>query len=342
MTTDNSSFYPRYSRLVLILCLSAVMLGGFRPAVALTRTDIYQATVPAASRSDAAHPAAFQAAMKAVLVRVTGRRTAGEDPALAPLVSNAGRYVQQYRDTSDNQLVVNFDGAAIERWLTQNGQPLWGRERPATVVLLGVQTGPQAGSIVTSADTSELKSAIDGAAAARGIPLLWPSAADVQRNQLDYAALTSKDAAALADVAHHLGGDGVLIGHANGATAGASVRWTMLFQDRSSEFSGPLEGVNRIADTYAGIFAASGALAPIDIEVTGVDTLRDYAALQSYLESLTFIAHVGVEELAGDSVKFRLTTRGGAESLQHALALNDRLTSLPAGDNGIQRFQLRR
>ena len=318
------------------------MLGGFRPAVALTRTDIYQATVPAASRSDAAHPAAFQAAMKAVLVRVTGRRTAGEDPALAPLVSNAGRYVQQYRDTSDNQLVVNFDGAAIERWLTQNGQPLWGRERPATVVLLGVQTGPQAGSIVTSADTSELKSAIDGAAAARGIPLLWPSPADVQRNQLDYAALTSKDAAALADVAHHLGGDGVLIGHANGATAGSSVRWSMLFQDRSSEFSGPLEGVNRIADTYAGIFAASGALAPIDIEVTGVDTLRDYAALQSYLESLTFIAHVGVEELAGDSVKFRLTTRGGPDSLQHALALNDRLTALPAGDNGIQRFQLRR
>jgi hypothetical protein len=342
MAPYNSSFYLRYLRLAAILCLSAALLGGARTAFGLTRTDIYQATVPAASRSEATHPAAFQAAMKAVLVRVTGRRTAGEDPALAPLVSNAGRYVQQYRDTPDAQLVVTFDGAAIERWLTQNGQPLWGRERPATFIWLGVQNGPQTGSIVTSADTSELKSAIDGAAAVRGIPLIWPSAADVQRNQLDYAALTSKDAASLAEIAHHLGGDGVLVGHANGASAGANVRWTELFEDRSSEFSGALEGVNRIADTYAGIFAASGAPAPIDIEVTGVENLRDYAALQGYLESLTFITHVGVEELAGDSVKFRLTTRGGPDSLQHALALNGRLTSLPAGENGIQRFQLRR
>jgi len=37
-----------------------------------------------------------------------------------------------------------------------------------------------------------------------------------------------------------------------------------------------------------------------------------------------------------------LTTRGGIESLQHAIALNGRLQPQPAGDNGVQRFQLRR
>jgi hypothetical protein len=321
------------------MCLGAGFVGV---ALGLTRTEIYQAIVPAPGRSDSVHTAAFQAAMKIVLVRVTGRRTAGEDAALEPLLGNAGRYVQQYRDAPDGKLWVAFDGAAIERWLTQNGQPLWGRERPATFVWLGEQTGPQAGTLVTAADTSELKTSIEAAAAARGIPLIWPSAADVQRLQIDYTALTSKDAASLAEMAHHLGGDGVLIGHANGPTAAASVRWTELFQDRSSEFSGALEGVNRVADAYAAIFAASGALAPIDIAVSGIDTLQDYAAVQTYLESMTFIAHVGVQELAGDTVTFRLSTRGGADSLQHALALNGRLQSLPPGDNGIQRFQLHR
>ena len=38
--------------------------------------------------------------MKTVLVRVTGRRSADEDPALAPLIGNARRYVQQYRGGS--------------------------------------------------------------------------------------------------------------------------------------------------------------------------------------------------------------------------------------------------
>jgi len=46
--------------------------------------------------------------------------------------------------------------------------------------------------------------------------------------------------------------------------------------------------------------------------------------------------------LSGDTVRFRLTTRGGAEPLQHALSLNGRLQPIAAADNGIQRFQLRR
>jgi tryptophanyl-tRNA synthetase len=37
-----------------------------------------------------------------------------------------------------------------------------------------------------------------------------------------------------------------------------------------------------------------------------------------------------------------LTTRGGIESLQHAIALNGRLQSVPMGDDGIPHFQLRR
>ncbi len=80
---------------------------------------------------------------------------------------------------------------------------------------------------------------------------------------------------ALADLGHRLGAEGTLIGRATGATLAAAVRWTFLFQDRSSEFSGPLEGINRAADTYAGIFAVSGSLLPVDIEVTGVRDVRD-------------------------------------------------------------------
>jgi hypothetical protein len=276
-----------------------------------------------------------------VLVRVTGRRSAEEDPALAPLVTNAGRYVQQCRNGADKQLWVSFDGPAIERWLTQNGQPLWGRERPSTFVWLTAQTGAQPGTLVTADDTSELKAAIDDAAAVRGVPLIWPSAADLQKNHLDFAGVSGASPANLADLGRRSGGEGVLIGKATGTAATANVRWTFLFQDRSSEFSGALDGVNRAADLYAGLFAASGNLAPIDIEVTGVGDLRAYAAVQTYLESLTFISHVSVLGLSGDTVRYRLATRGGADSLQRALSLNGRLQPIAAGDNGIQRFQLR-
>ena len=323
-------------------CMAALCLGD--AGNALARAELYQAKAAAADRSEAGQTAAFQSAMKVVLVRVTGRRSAAEDAALAPLITNARRYVQQYRGTPDGQVWVSFDGPAIERWLTQNGQPLWGHERPVTFVWLTAQTGAQSGTIITADDDSELKVAIDAAAAARGVPLLWPSAADVQRNHLDYAGVNGASPAALAEIGHRLGGAGVLIGRAGSTAESGYVRWVHLFQDRSSESTGTLEGVNRAADLYAGLFAASGSLAPVDIEVSGVGDLREYASLQTYLESLTFISHVSVTSLSGDTVRFRLATRGGAESLQRALALNGRLqpAGVGAGDGGILRFKLRR
>jgi hypothetical protein len=335
-------FLKRNLRPAAIVWVCVACLCGSGAALALTRGEMYQATTPVTDRSEAAQTAAFQNAMKTVLIRVTGRRNADEDPALSPLISNARRYVQQYRAAPDSQLWVTFDGAAIERWLTQNSQPLWGHERPTTLMLLAVQTTAQGGSVLTTDDNSDLKSAIDGAAAARGLPLVWPSAAELQKFHIDFATVNGGSPSTFTDIARRIGSDGVLIGRASGAAANANVRWTHQFQDRSSEYSGTLEGVNRAADMYAGLFAASGGLVPVNIEVSGVNDLRDFAGLESYLESLTFISHVSVESLSGDTVRFRLSTRGGVDSLQRALSLNGRLTPAAAGENGIQRFQLRR
>jgi hypothetical protein len=331
----------RYLRPAAILWVCVAGLCFAEAAFSLTRAEIYQALAPVADRSEAAQSSAFQNAMRTVLIRVTGKRSADDDPNLSQLVANARRYVQQYRAAPDSQLWVSFDGPAIERWLTQNGQPLWGHERPTTLVLLAVQTGAQGGNVITTDDTSELKAAIDAAASARGLPLVWPSAAELQKFHIDYAAVNGGSPSGFADVGKRFGSDGILVGRASGNTANATVRWSHLFQDRSSEYSGTLEGVNRAADLYASLFAASGSLVPVDIEVIGVNDLRDYAALQNYLESLTFISHVSVESLTGDTVKFRLATRGG-DSLQRALSLNGRLQPVAAGENGIQRFQLRR
>jgi hypothetical protein len=323
---------------IVWMCIACLTLS--EAAAALTRAEMYQATAPLADRSDAAYTAAFQTAMKTVLIRVTGRRNADEDPALSALVGNARRYVQAYRAAPDAQVSVAFDGPAIERWLTQNGQPLWGHERPTTLVLVGVPTSAQGGSVMTADDSSDLKMAIDAAAAARGLPLMWPSAADLQKFHIDYSGISAGSPSTFAEIGRRMGSDGVLIGRATSSSANANVRWTHLFQDRSSEYSGTVEGVNRAADLYAGLFAANGAAVPANIEVSGLNDLHDYASLESYLESLTFITHVSVESLSGDTVRFRLSTRGGPDSLQRALSLNGRLQPVAGGESGVQRFQL--
>ena len=333
-------------RLWLCMCAGVAALGFSDASPALTRVELYQATAPLTERSEAGQEAAFEAALRTVLIKVTGRRGVDQDPSLAALIASARRYVQQYRAAPDNQLWVAFDGPALERWLTQNNQPLWGVERPVTFVWLAAQTGQtgqtgQVGTVITAEDTSPIKGEVTAAASQRGVPIRWPTAAELSRNHLDYAAVAAATPATLAELAHRSGGEGVLIGRAANPADTAAVRWVYLYQDRSTDFSGPpAEAVNRAADTYAALYAVNGELAALDIEVAGILGLKDYASVQSYLESLSFISHVGVDSLRGDTVRFRLTARGGAESLQHALALNGRLQPIAAGDDGIQRFQL--
>mgnify|MGYP000873806070 CR=1 FL=1 len=244
--------------------------------------------------------------------------------------------MQQYRAGTGNQIWVAFDGPALERWLSQNGQPLWGRDRPATLVWIAMPD-KKGGGVLTRDDGSEFKRGLDQQAAARGIVLLWPTAADVQRNGVSYALLLQGPASALAESAKRAGAGGVLIGRVADRLAG--VRWVFLFQGRSAEYSGLSEGVDRVADTYASIYAASGENASIDIEVTGVGSLQSYASVQSYLESLTQISRVGVVGFDNDTMRLRLSTRGGLEPLQRVLSQDARLQSIAPGPAGVPRFR---
>jgi uncharacterized protein len=321
----------------VLLCGGAI-LAGAGMASAAPLANFYQATVTATDRSEAGQSAAASAALKAVLVKVAGRRSAAEDPALMALYSDAARYTQQSRAVGTNQLNVSFDKAALDRWLEQNGQTVWGNERPITFVWLTIPSGRDSGQIVTREDAGNLKRSLDMAAAARGISLLWPSGGDIAAAKLNYAAVAAGPTAPLADLGRRLGGDGVLIGRAQGAT-NTGVRWTLLFQGRSSEFSGATEGVQRAADLYAAAFASDGPTATVAVQLEGIASLHAYAAAQSYLEALSMVSRVELRGFAADTATFAVTARGGADSLQRAFALDSRFQGAGTGEAGALRLR---
>ena len=72
---------------ILWACVAG--LGFATAAFSLTRAEMYQATAPVSDRSEAAQTAAFQNAMRTVLIRVTGRRSADDDPNLSQLVARS-------------------------------------------------------------------------------------------------------------------------------------------------------------------------------------------------------------------------------------------------------------
>lgn len=308
------------------------------PARAAVVSDLYQASVPVTDRTEAGLSAAFGAALRQVLVKMTGRRSAALDPAFSPLLASARRYMQQYRSGTGNQIWVAFDGAALDRWLVQNGQPSWGRDRPVTLMWVGVADRKGGGRVLTREDDSDLRHALDAQAASRGIPLQWPSALDAQKQGVTYETLSQGPGSTLADSAKRLGASGVLIGRASDARPGSPIRWLFLFQGRSSEYSGADEGLERVADSYASLYAASGDSVAVDLDVTGVTSLAIYASVQGYLESLTQVSRVGVTGFDADTMHLRVAARGGLAPLRRVIAEDRRLTEEP-GVGGVPRFR---
>lgn len=286
----------RLAVLGMLLATAFVSAPG-SSARAATVPDLYEAMQPLGTSQDAA----FVEALKSVVVRVSGQRDA---PAHLGAALNAPRqYVQRFGQTSDGFLQVRFDDVSIDRLLTRAGLPIWGHERPAILVLLDIEAD------------EDVRSRIAAVARERGLPLKWPV--------MDAQIQAADDPAVLRQAAARYGANATLRGRVQGGT----VLWTLLSADGESDARGGWdEGVHLAADVFARVFAVSGsALDSVTVEVSGIVGLDAYASTLNYLEGMTLVRSVALEQVMGDTMRFRLMVRGGASTLRRAIALDDKL-----------------
>ena len=272
--------------------------------------------------------AGFAEAMRIVLVRLTGRRAAANDPALAPLVRDARRYVQIVRPATGNSPPrITLDAAAIERALLALEQPVWSRERP---LVLGVIATAPAG-----ADAAATRTALDNAALERGLPLRLMSASSA-----GLTAGTNVDATAALAAARRAGADVTLLGEADGSEC----QWTLFDGVAPAVFTGGVTaGIEGAADTLAiGAQAAiAQAVETTTVRVIGLASLQDYADVQRVLAALLGVRAVGVRSVESDAAIFDVQLPGGAQGLQSALAGSTRLRR-DAAATGMPTYRLQR
>ena len=314
--------------MVLFRCLRSLLpaLIVVASAQAVTVPDLYDTAQPV----DGSRDAAFAEALRTVLVRVSGQRNAAQRVGE---VSDPRKYVQRFGFTADNVLEVGFDSSSVDQLLSNAGLPIWGRERPATVVMFGVEEASGSWRWLTADTPAQEREAIARVARQRGLPLKWP-VMDAQER-----AEASSEAPGLLQAAARYGANAVLLGRARGGT----VQWTLLSDDGAAQASGGLEdGVHLAADTFAKVFAASGSsLGSVIVDVAGISDLNAYAATLNYLEGMTLVRSVALEQVAGGNMRFRLAVRGDAATLRRAIALDRRLVPQDTADGAADRLAFR-
>jgi hypothetical protein len=298
-----------------LLCLLAWPLVGLfgAPAHAARIVRFNEVTVPASDQATA-----FADAMRAALVRATGRRDADQDPVFAELLADPRRYVQQYGPAPGGGLAISFDAAALERAITGAQRSVWPKERPVVLVVVA--------DLPAGTDPIALRRALEDVAAQRGLPLQFADG-----GVAGAASLVALPADAALAAARHLGADALLSGR---ASAEGAWTWSLAAGSAPETFSGSLAaGVQGAADSIAR--SSDSVMAQVEVEtvvqVSGVRSLRDYAAVARLLASAAGVRAVSPVEVTGEAVLFRVVARGGAEGLSQVLASSGPLRPTAAG-----------
>lgn len=323
--------------------LSALLVSGLwltMPVHAVEMVDLYTATVVLDPDDADSQTTAYRNALLQVLVKVTGSQISASTTDFEQLFPNPSRYVLQLRGGAGNELTVSFDGDAIQSTLRGAGHPVWGSDRPLTLIWLAVDRGGGDREIVSA----EAPERIDGAArsidqnqllrerlrdvaARRGIPVLLPMLDVIDLQSISFSDIWGGFDDELLEASKRYGVNSVLVGRLRLGGI-PMLRWRYYFAGESQEWSDDLEdAIHRLADYQAAQFAFSGSasLEAVTLRVAGVDSVENYAHVQNYLTKLRLVESVELQRVIGDRLEYRLQVRGGAERLVRVIEGDGRM-----------------
>ncbi|MCP5160251.1 MAG: DUF2066 domain-containing protein [Hahellaceae bacterium] len=345
-----------------LVCLVGWLGSGKTQAVPVQ--GLYKGTVVVSDQESEARLQAFRSALKQVLVKVGGTSAVLSNEVISQNIEQAERYVERYSYTTSSAepvsytaIEVDFAPSAVNQLLKSADAPIWGLNRPALMFWLGVQS--TSGRYIVSSGSSDdlVLGALAASAGERGLPVYLPSM-DLQ----DQSAVSESDiwglfADPLMAASARYNADAVAMARVS-ETAGGGVTAAWLLKLRDTQLQGKIEASGRaqaikmlvdqftdlLAERYA-VKQSGQALAPLEVEISDINTFRSYAEVSRYLTSLAPVKSVVPLKIQGDIVRFKLGMEGSPDLLQEYVALDAWLQSRPGfvsgDDNADSRIYFR-
>lgn len=312
-----------------------------QPLHAVQLEGLYSAEVSVADQSQSARNEAIGVALKKVVQKVSGRRSALNNKPLLATLSNVSAYVEQfqYKKKDGNVgywLIVRFQKAALDRTLQQFDVPIWGANRPDVLLWLAVDDGKNryianAGSNGKLNDT--LKQGINDAGLAVTLPLL---------DLADQKAISFNDVwAAFPDevknASKRYGVKQIMVGRLLKNSHGWRFNWMLMeaggqhnaVEQSANEGAAFQQAFSEVAEILANIYAPRGRLmldTAIKMDISGVKDIAQFIRITSYLSALDMVQKVSWTQLSGNKVIMDLMISGDARVLKDIIALNDVLS----------------
>ena len=316
--------------------------------------ELYDAMVPVADQSPRLREPALRQALEIVMVRVSGMRDFASSTG-APLLDRANALLQGYgyeSGTAGLQLKARFDPRAIDRSLRELGLPVWGINRLSHQVWIAIRNDGQASAVLDAGGAAARTSALLAVANRRGIPLSFPDLDGTDRQLAKFGSIWDGDFTGIRGAARRYDPDVLVVVRVGREGDAWLSRFTLLLEDGQeeqwSQRHGLLEqslaeGMDELADRQARRFAVqTGTQQEIQIVVTGIGSLEDYARAFDYLSRLNPVRAAFVEEVGAGQVRFRLRVEGDPQLLPRVIAAGSLLRDQEGNPASGLRYTLSR
>ncbi len=286
------------------------------------------------------------AALRVVLIKLTGDRYVPSRNGVTELLFNADQYVQQFeyrtKENADGQqlyLWARFNSTSLNKVLREAAIPEWGRERPSTLVWLAVSDaiGRRLSGLN---DVSGYVEKMEVQANNRGIVLVHPLLDLEDTSQLQVSDIWGRFQDPVLAASNRYNANVVLTGRLEAISPELwEAHWVAYIDEQAFTWvtQGNLaetvvtEGVDGLADTLAERYGQAGSYTQseeIEILVNDITDYNQYSKVLNYLESLNSVTKVEVKEVNQDSVIYLLITQADASVISRAVGLGQTLEQL--------------
>jgi hypothetical protein len=328
-----------------LIAATGVIVLGTASSVAVqaaTFPDLYRVTVTPGPDVRDRRAEAERLAMMQLLTRVTGRRDAAQAPELAHLIADVRPYVNFWGELVGNRAIVGFNSAMVADELTRANWPVWGAERPLTLLWIAVDFGDGQRALMGASPAAaewtpefaefmlDLREQVDAVASERALPITYPLLDLQDLDAISFAEVWGGFDGLITAASERYDADAVLVGRVTVSSFGLDVRWTLLDESRGAVLGTDIRGgLDWLADQYAAEYAVIGGARSARVTVLGVTSLEAYGRVMSYLESLSVLQSVDVEGFEGSTLNLRIAARGDDRVVERLLTLGGVLVTAP-------------
>jgi len=331
-------FFSLLAVLLVFLSLQSVK--------AVVIDDLYTIALPVSDQTTDLRREAFESAFKSVLIKVSGSDEAQKSPAILKLAKSSSRYVKQFsyeaRAGIDADgvaikllyLTVNFDQQLIEQLLRQNNFPIWGRERPSSLLIINSDS-VEGLQIVTGDSAPKVVELLEAAGLKIGVPTLFPLMDLEDISQVDVSDVTLRHFKEINNMAARYWPDALVVGEIVELDLD---RWQGVWEVRFADqvFKWQFNAVNQkaIIDELiahlAGVLALEYALEfqqgkqqELRLKVSSVEDINHLISVQKYLGSLNVVESVRVSLVSKEEITFYLELSNSIEDLQRLINIGN-------------------